>query len=264
MKSESPGWSSIPGENSFASDYSGEEDDGGTYLYPASAINHPILHLVYTSAYEGNDCTGSYWASAEPGNGVAMRIVERAADTAVDPPTDGDEDDSLSPTADYDSGDAGVARGTDDVGPCPHRVREDPDNPVTPPFPPGGRKRSFPGIPVGPRETARYGLRGKRLGEASHPGPSDPGDREYVLRAARVAARVAHVDAAVAAMQAEYQALQTERFGFAGAHTPGDPARGAPPRPPPAASQFGTPWERTLHLQGDHRGGGLSPRARRA
>ena len=26
----------------------------------------------------------AYWVSAEPGNGVAMRIVERAADTAVE------------------------------------------------------------------------------------------------------------------------------------------------------------------------------------
>ena len=34
----------------------------------------------------------AYWASAERGNGVAMRIVERAADTAVDPSTDGDGD----------------------------------------------------------------------------------------------------------------------------------------------------------------------------
>ena len=60
MKSEFPSWSTIPGENPFASDFSGGEDDDGTYLCPASAIKHPIPHLVYTSAYEGNDCTGGY------------------------------------------------------------------------------------------------------------------------------------------------------------------------------------------------------------
>ena len=90
MKSASPSWSSTPGENSWASDYSGEEDDGGTYFCPASAIKHWVPHLVFTSVYEGDDCTGAYWASANPGDGVAMGIVERAADTAVDPATDGD------------------------------------------------------------------------------------------------------------------------------------------------------------------------------
>ena len=34
-----------------------------------------------------------------------------------------------------------------------------------------------------------------------------------------------------------YQILQAERFGIVGAHTPGVPARGAPPGPPPAG-----PW----------------------
>ena len=39
-------------------------------------------------------------------------------------------------------------------------------------------------------------------------------------------------------MRAEYQTLQAERFGFVGARTPGVPARGAPPEPPPAAPRF--------------------------
>ena len=68
--------------------------------------------------------------------GEAMRIAERAADTAVDPSTDSDGDDSLSPTADYDDGGAGGAQGTDDDGPCPHRVRGDPEDPAAPLFPP--------------------------------------------------------------------------------------------------------------------------------
>ena len=97
---------------------------------PASAIKHRIPHLVYTSAYEGNDCTGAYWASANRGDGVAMRIVERTAGTAVDPTTDGDGDDSLPPIADYDNGGAGGPQGTYDVGPCPHRLREDPGDPA--------------------------------------------------------------------------------------------------------------------------------------
>ena len=174
VKSEFPSWSTIPGENSFASDYSGEDDDG-TYFCPASIIKHPISHLVYTSAYEGNDCTGTYWASASPGDWVAMRIVERTADTAFDPPTDGDGDDSLPPIADYDYGGADGLQGADDVGPCPQQLREDPKDPAAPLFPPTRRGPSFPGTPMGLRETARYGLRAVRLGEASHPGPSDFG-----------------------------------------------------------------------------------------
>ena len=73
VKSESPSRSSILGGNSWASDYSGEEDDGGIYLCPASAIRHRIPHLVYSSASGGNGCMGAYWASASPGDGVAMR-----------------------------------------------------------------------------------------------------------------------------------------------------------------------------------------------
>ena len=77
-------------EDSFASDYSGGGDEGGTYLCPAWAIKHPILHLVYTSAYQGDDCTGDCWASASPGERfvtrpAGMRIVTRPADTAIGP-----------------------------------------------------------------------------------------------------------------------------------------------------------------------------------
>ena len=99
-----------------------------------------------------------------------MGIVERTADAAVDPPTDRDGDDSLPPIADYDNGGAGGPQGTDDVGPCPRRLREDPGDPAAPLFPPSRRRRSFPGTPMGLRETARYGLRAARLGKASHPG----------------------------------------------------------------------------------------------
>ena len=241
IKSESPGWSPIPGEDSFASDYSGEEDEGGTYLCPAWAIKHPIPHLVYTSAYEGDDCTGAYWADANPGDGVAMRIVKKPADTAVDPVTDEDGNGSLPLAADYGDGRTGDPQGTDDVGLCPHRLHEELGCPVVPPFPPDRLRRSPPGTPVGLRETAKYGFRVLRIGEASHPGPTDtsPGDRDYVLQAAVVAARVARIDGLVAAMRAEYQALQAERFGFVGVHTFGDPARIAPPDPPQPAPRSG-------------------------
>ena len=33
----------------------GKMNEGGTYLCPAWAIKHRIPHLVYTSAYEGDD-----------------------------------------------------------------------------------------------------------------------------------------------------------------------------------------------------------------
>ena len=236
VKNESPSWSTIPGKNSFASDYSGGKDDDGTYLCPASAIEHPIPYLVYTNAYEGDDCMGAYWAAANTGDGVAMRIVEGPAGTAVDPMTDGDGEDSLPPTADYGDGGAGGPRGADDVGLCPHRLHGDSGSPAVPPLPPDRRGRSPPGTPMGPRETARYGLRAVRLGEASHPGPTDsaPGDREYILPAAAVAARVARIDDMVAAMRA-----RPRGSAIVGAHTPGAPARGAPPGQLPAAPRSG-------------------------
>ena len=90
VKVESPSYSPVPGEDSVATDYSGWEDEGGTYLCPAWAIKRRLLHLVYTSAYQGDDCTGAYWASASPGDGVAMRVVARLADTASDSVRDDD------------------------------------------------------------------------------------------------------------------------------------------------------------------------------
>ena len=112
---ETPSWFPAPGEDSFVSDYSSGEDEGGTYLCPAWAIKHRIPHLVHTSAYEGDDCTGAYWADGSSGDGVAMRIVRRPAGSAVDPVTDEDGDDSFPPTADYGDGRTGDPQGTDDV-----------------------------------------------------------------------------------------------------------------------------------------------------
>ena len=146
----------IPGEGSFASDYSGGGDEGGTYLCPAWAIKHPIPHLIYTSAYEGDGCTGAYWADADPGVGVAMRIVKRPAETAVDPVSDEDGDSSLPLAAVYGDGRTGDPQGTDDVGLCPHRFHEELGCPVVPPFPPDRQRRSPPRTPVGLRETAMY------------------------------------------------------------------------------------------------------------
>ena len=165
-----------------------------------------------------------------------MRIVEKAADTAVDLSTDGDGDDSLSPIANYDDGGAGGVQGTGDVGPCPHRARQDPDDSAAPLFPPSRQGRSFPGTPMGLRETARYGLRAVCLGEASHPGPYDLGDREYYSRVAKVQRGWLTLTLLSSLCELNtYQILQAERFGFVGTHTPGVPARGAPPGPPPAA-----------------------------
>ena len=86
VKVESPSYSPVPGEDSVAMDYSGgEDDDGGTYLCPGWAIKRRLPHLVYTSAYQGDGCTGAYWASASPGEGVAMRVVDKPADTGRPP-----------------------------------------------------------------------------------------------------------------------------------------------------------------------------------
>ena len=107
VKVEPPSYSPIPGGHSVASDYSGGEDEGGSYLCPAWAIKHRLPHLVYTSAYQGGDCTGAYWASASPGGGVAMRVVARPVDTAIDPATDDDGGGTPSPAADSASVGAG-------------------------------------------------------------------------------------------------------------------------------------------------------------
>ena len=151
-----------------------------------------------------------------------MRIVRRPADTAVDPVTDEGGDGSLPPTADYGGGRTGDPQGTDDVGLCPHRFHEELGCSAVPTFLPDCRGRPPPRTPMEPRETARYGFWALRIGEASHAGPTDsgPGDRDRVLQAAVVAARVARIDNLVAAMRAEYQGFQAERFGFVWAHGP--------------------------------------------
>ena len=234
VKAESPSYTLVPGEDSTASDYLGGEDEGGTYLCPAWAIKHPILHLVNTSACQGGDSTGAYWASASPGEGVAMRIVTKPADTAIDLATDDDAGGTPSPGAGSAGVGAGVGRGVDVVGFRPHGDREEAWRLAVPPSPSERRRRLPPGFPMGLRGTARYGFRALRIGEASHPGPPDTGFgyRDRVRCAAAVVARVAHIDDRVAAMRAEYRTFQAGRYGFVGAGTPGDPERAPTPDPP--------------------------------
>ena len=134
-------------------------------------------------------------------------------------------------------------RGPDVVGFCPCADQEGAGRLGPSPSLPERHRRPPPGSPMGPRETARYGFRALRIGEASHPGPldTDVGDRDRVRHAAVVAERVARIDELVAAMRAEYQTLQAERFGLVGAHTPGDPARVPPPDPPQSVRRSRTP-----------------------
>ena len=129
-----------------------------------------------------------------------MRIVTRPADTAIDPASGDDGGSPFPLIADYNDGRAGGPQGTDDVGFCPHGPREDLGCPAVSLYPPDRRGRSPPGTPMGFRETARCGIRALRIGGASHPGPVDagPGDRDYFLQAAVVAARVARIDGLVA------------------------------------------------------------------
>ena len=148
-----------------------------------------------------------YWADADPGDGVAVRIVAKLADTAIDPASDDDGGSSFPLMADYNDGRIGGPQGTDDVGLCPHRPREELGCPAVSPFPPDRRGWSLPGTPMGLRGTARYvWLSGSAYRGASHPGPTNvgPGDQGYVLQAVVVAARVARIDGLVAAMRAEY------------------------------------------------------------
>ena len=139
VKSESPSYSPVSGEDSVATGYSGEEeDDGGTYLCPGWAIKHRPPHLVYTSAYQGDDLTGAFWADANPGEGVAMRVVDRPADTAVDSLAEDDEGATPTPGAAPSGSDAPAQRGTDAV--CP-RLRDeagDAERASLPPDPQGG------------------------------------------------------------------------------------------------------------------------------
>ncbi len=211
---ESPLWSPIPGEDSLASNCSWDEEEGGTYLCPAWAIKQPRQHLVYTSAYEGDDADGTYWAAARPGEGVAVRIIRRPADTAVDTPTGAASTDPRSPTADYDRRLAGAPADLGD--PDPGHQGGGGDRPLAGPLTgdddPGDDRHPEPS--AGPRESARYGLRGQRIGEASHPGPpsvppyttgprvTPSRDQDYVLRAAEHQANLAEIDRRIASARA--------------------------------------------------------------
>ena len=56
VTSESPSWSTIPGENRLPRIIPVRKTTTAPISFcPTSAIKHPIPHLVYTSAYEGND-----------------------------------------------------------------------------------------------------------------------------------------------------------------------------------------------------------------
>ena len=172
VKSESPSYSPVSGEDSVATGYTGGEDDGGgTYLCPGWAIKSRPSHLVYTSAYQGDDLTAVFWADASPGEGVAMRLVDKLADTSVDSLA-GDEEETIpTPGAASSRSDAPAQRGTDAVGPRLRVGAGDAERASLPPDPQGGHLWPLPGTPMGRRETARYGLRALRIGEASHPGP---------------------------------------------------------------------------------------------
>ena len=244
VKDESPSYSPVSGGDSVATGYSGEEDDnGGTYLCPGWAIKHRPPHLVYTSAYRGDDFTRAFWASANPGEGVAMRVVAGLADTAVDSLTEDDEGATPSPGAASSRCGAPARRGSDVVG---LRLRADPgdaEQTSLAPAPLDGHPRPPPGTPMGLRGTARYGLRALRIGEASHPGlPNDSGgDMGRLRHAAAVAERVARIEELVTGMRAGYQILQAERFALVGAYTPGGPTGTAPLGPPRTARRSQTP-----------------------
>ena len=244
VKSESPSYSPISGEDSVATGHSGEEDDDdGTYLCPRWAIKHRPPHLVYTSAYQGDDLTGVFWADASPGERVAMRVVPGLADTAVDSSAEDDEGATPSPGAASSRCDAPAQRGSDSVG---FRLRLEAGDAGPTSLAPaslGGRLRPFLETPMGLRETARYGLRVLRIGEASPPGPPEDsgGDLGRFRYAAAVAERVTQIDEMVAGMRAEYQTLQAERFALVGAHASGGPTGTAPPGPPRTARRSRTP-----------------------
>ena len=244
VKSESPSHSPVSGEDSVAIGYSGEEDDdGGTYLCPGWAIKHRPSHLVYTSAYQGDDLTGAFWADASPGEGVAMRVVAGLADTVVDSLAEDDEGATPAPGAASSGCDAPARRGTDAVGLRLGVEAGDAGRTSLPPGPPDGHLWPLPGTPMGPRETAKYGLRALRTGEASHPGPPEDGggDMSRLRHAATVAERVARIDELVTGMRAEYQTLHAERFALVGAYTSAGPTGTAPPDPPRAARHSRTP-----------------------
>ena len=100
-----------------------------------------------------------------------MRVVDGLADTAVDPWTDGDGGATPPLGAASSGGGAGPGQGPDVVGLRPRTDREGAGRSVPTPAPLGGHVRPSPGSPMGLRETAMYGFRALRIGEASTLGP---------------------------------------------------------------------------------------------
>ena len=100
-----------------------------------------------------------------------MRVVAGLADMAVDSLAEDDEGATPTPGAASSGCGAPARRGTDAVGLrlWVESGEADQTSPALDPL--GGHPRPFPGTPMGLRETARYGLRALRIGEASHPGP---------------------------------------------------------------------------------------------
>ena len=145
-------------------------------VVPTSARDGPSstalpIWSTPTPTYQGDDLTGAFWADASPGEGVAMRVVAGLADTVVDSLAEDDEGATPAPGAASSGCDAPARRGTDAVG---FRLRVESgeaDQTSLTPAPLDGHLRPLPGTPMGLRETARYGLRALRIGEASHPGP---------------------------------------------------------------------------------------------
>ena len=155
VKSESPTPSLISGEDSVATGFSGEEgDDDGTCLCPGWAVKRRPSHLVVTSAYEGDDLTGAFWAAASPGEGVAMRVVDQPADTAVDSFVGGEGGTPPTPAAASSASQPSAWRVTDAVGPRLVARVDDVDEADLPPGPRYAHPWPLPEAPMGPRETA--------------------------------------------------------------------------------------------------------------
>ena len=100
-----------------------------------------------------------------------MRVVDKPANTAVDSLAGDGEETAPTPGAASSTSGPPAQRGTDAVGPRLWVGAGDVEGASLPPDPQGGHLWPLPGTPMGRRETARYGLRALRIGEASHPGP---------------------------------------------------------------------------------------------
>ena len=91
----------------------------------------------------------TYWASTSPGEGVAMRVVDRPADTAIGPWTD--DDGGVTPPSGAGSlwDGAGPGRGPDVVGLRSRASREGAGRLGPSPSPPDRRGRPPPGLVKG-------------------------------------------------------------------------------------------------------------------